>query len=86
MKKLVIIIALVLGMSTLTFAQGSLFRRGSEPEGDHQGPLKSNGMPLLPSEHNQNGNQDADVPLGGGTLVMVALGAGYAVVRRKKSE
>ena len=86
MKKLAIIIALILGMSTVSFAQGGLFKRGAEPEGEVYGPRDSNGMPLLPSAHNQNGNQDADAPLGGGILVLAALGAGYAIVRRKKSE
>lgn len=86
MKKLAIIIAFVLGMSTFAFAQGGLFQRGAEPGGKIYGPRNSNGMPLLPTEHNQSGNQDADAPLGGGLLILTALGAGYAIVRRKKSE
>lgn len=85
MKKLAIIIALLLGMNALVLAQDGLFQRGPEPEGQIYGSRDE--MPLLPSIHNQGGNQDADAtPLGGGVLVLVGLGAGYAIVRRKKSE
>ncbi len=84
MKKLAIIMALLFGMNILASAQGGLFKRGAEPEGQIYGPR--NGMPLLPTMHNQGENQDADAPLGGGVLVLVGLGAGYAIIRRKKSE
>lgn len=85
MKKLAIIIALLFGMNILASAQGGLFKRGAEPEGQIYGPR--NGMPLLPTIHNQGENQDADAaPLGGGVLVLVGLGAGYAIIRRKKRE
>lgn len=86
MKKLAIIIALVLGMNTLTFAQGGLFKRGDEPDQQLNGGREGSEMPLLPTQHNQGGNHDADAPLGSGTIVLLGLGAGYAVVRRKRSE
>lgn len=83
MKKIAIIIALLLGMNTLVLAQDGLFQRGPEPEGQ----ISRDEMPLLPSLHNQGGNQDADAtPLGGGVLVLVGLGVGYAIVRNKKNK
>ena len=89
MKKLVITIAIILGMVVAAPAQylngngqpngGGLFGRGAMPENslNTQG---GSGTPLLPI-HGQDTNQDA--PLGGGTLLLIGFGVAYLLNRRK---
>ena len=95
MKKLIITIAIVLGLSLTTFAQdafggGGLFQRGAiEDNGlgftgfylnlDLEGAL----MPGLPT-HGQETNQNA--PLGTGIVILAALGGAYLVAKRRKEE
>ena len=82
MKKLALTIAIVLGLSMTTFADGGgLFQRGTEPERD--GLYKGNGMPGLPG-HDLNENQDA--PLGTGIVLLTALGAAYLVGKKRNQE
>ena len=82
MKKLTITIALILGLTMTTFADGGLFKRGynaengasgynyfgAKAEGDNAG---SPAMPLLP-QHGVDTNQPA--PLGSGIALLAALG------------
>ena len=90
MKKLVLTIAVVLGLSLTTFANtndGGLFQRGaSEPTygvyGDREGGMIP--TPGLPSDHNLNGNQNA--PLGSGIAVLLGLGAAYMVGKKRREE
>ena len=81
MKKSVIILAIVLGLSMTTYADGNrggLFQRGETPEQTRDG-----GMPALPS-HGQTGNQNA--PLGSGIAVLMGLGVAYAIGKRNKEK
>ena len=92
MKKLVLTIAIVLGMTFSASAQtglfgdngqpqgGGFFGRGATPEGamNTQG---SSDFPLLPI-HNQEGNQNA--PLGGGALLLIGMGAAYAMTKKNR--
>ena len=90
MKKQIMTIAIVLGLSMTSFAQGGLFHRGANADGTpaevsltgdgSKGP-GGIGTPMLPI-HEQNGNQPA--PLGSGIALLTALGAGYAVAKRRK--
>ena len=89
MKKLVLTIAVVLGLGLATFANndGGLFQRGaSEPTsgiyGDRDGETLV--TPRLPLTHNTNGNMDA--PLGTGIAVLTALGAAYMVAKKRREE
>ena len=98
MKKLVLIIAIVLGMTFGASAQyfdngnnsgprqgGGLFGYGAVSDEyfygaggyDRDGGL----LPLLPI-HNQDGDQDA--PLGSGALLLIGMGAAYAVAKKNK--
>ena len=76
MKKLVLTIAIVLGMGLASNAQG-LFGRG---EVDEYG-MRDISLPSLPN-HGVNTNQDA--PLGGGALLLIGLGAAYAMSKKNK--
>ena len=90
MKKLVLTIAVVLGMTLGASAQyfakndaqpnqgGGLFGRGDTPQYEDEG---GSGTPLLPL-HGQTDNQDA--PLGSGALLLIGFGAAYAASKRRK--
>ena len=90
MKKLVLTIAVVLGMTLGASAQffgdngqsnqgGGLFGRGNTPQYEDEGGLST---PLLPL-HGQTNNQDA-TPLGSGALLLIGFGAAYAASKRRK--
>ena len=79
MKKLIITTAIILGLGTASFAQGSLFNRDGNDQEETRGGFP--GMPNLP-DHDETGNQDA--PLAGGALLLIGFGAAYAMTKRKK--
>ena len=82
MKKIALTLAIVLGMTMTTFADGGgLFQRGTEPtrEGKGDGP----NFPGLPG-HGETGNQDA--PLGAGIAIMTAFGAAYLIGKRRNEK
>ena len=88
MKKIVLTIAIVLGMAFGASAQyfgdngqpkgGGLFGRGETRDGDNSGSVST---PLLPV-HGQNENQDA--PLGSGALLLIGFGAAYAMAKKNR--
>ena len=94
MKKTIITLTLLLGLTMTTFADGGLFKRGynaengasgynyfgAKVEGDNAG---SPAMPLLP-QHGQETNQPA--PLGSGIALLAALGGAYLVGKRRREE
>ncbi|MCQ2319725.1 MAG: hypothetical protein MJZ91_00145 [Bacteroidales bacterium] len=90
MKKLVLTIAIVLGMTFGASAQyfgnsqpqgGGLFGRGETP--DYGNDRTANNLPLLPN-HGETGNQDA--PLGSGALLLIGFGAAYAMAKKNRKE
>ncbi len=87
MKKLIMTAAIILGFGLTTFADGGgLFQRGTEPEnatyGNRDGSVTS---PMLPG-HGQEGNQDANGPLGSGIAVLLGLGGAYLMSKKNKEE
>ena len=88
MKKLVLTIAVVLGLGLASFANsndGGLFQRGaSEPASGLYGDRGLREInPNLPI-HNADGNGDA--PLGSGVAVLLGLGAAYMVAKKRKED
>ena len=88
MKKQLMTIAIVLGLSMTSFAQGGLFHRGANVDGTpSEVSFTGNGTkgpgdtPMLPNHNSQN-NENA--PLGSGIVLLTALGAGYVVAKRRK--
>ena len=86
MKKQIITIAIVLGLSMTTFAEGNqgggLFHRGAVPE--KSGDDQSMGA-LLPENHGMTVHQDADpAPLGSGIAVLTLLGGAYLIGKKRK--
>ena len=80
MKKIILAIALVMALSLGANAQRDGFFNDWD---DYSNGLDRTGvdMPALPT-HGLDQNQNA--PLGSGLLVLTALGAGYAIARRKR--
>ncbi len=90
MKKTILTIAIILGLSLTTFADGGgLFQRGTDPNQEQgffgKGNRNANGTPALPG-HNLLENQDADAPLGTGIAVLAVLGGAYLVGKKRKEE
>ena len=85
MKKLFFVLSLVLGLSMAASAQdgGGLFRRGSANETEQKGFAKPGGIttPGVPG-HGEDDNQPA--PLGSGALLLIGLGAAYALGKKNK--
>ena len=79
MKKLILTTAIILGLGTVSFAQGTLFNR----DGNDQSEMRDNrgGFPGLPG-HGETGDQDA--PLTGGALLLIGFGAAYAMTKKSK--
>ena len=78
MKKILFAIAFVMVMVLGANAQSDgWFKSGND--GSYDDRTASFG---LPNEHGLTNDQSA--PLGSGILVLTALGAGYAVARRKR--
>ncbi len=83
MKKTIMTIAIVLGLSMTTFADGGgLFQRGNTPG---QKDVTSTGI-ATPSLPGHGGDENADAPLGTGIAVLTALGAAYLVGKKRREE
>ena len=89
MKKLIVTLAIVLGMGMSVFAQDvevyqekGLFGhgRGIFTEGNNDD------QPFFDFEHGTGTDQDADAPLGSGIAMLVGLGAAYAIGKKRMKE
>ena len=94
MKKLIITITILLGLSLTTFADGGLFQRGynaqngssgysyfgAKTEGDNASGVA---MPQLP-QHGQETNQPA--PVGRGIAILLGLGTAYLLGKKPKEK
>ena len=86
MKKLALTVAIVLGLSMTTFADGGgLFQRGSEQSnssiyGNREGGVMAPALPNHGLEENQN------APLGTGIAILLGLSAAYLVDKHRKQE
>jgi hypothetical protein len=92
MKKQILTIAIIFGLSLTTFAEsdnhhGGLFGRGLEPR-EHSARSNREGTPMLPMGHGLSNHQDADdsVPMGTGIAVLMGLGAAYLVGKKRKED
>ena len=91
MKKLILTIAIVIGMTVVSFGQfqRSNGSRGLFERGETRGPGNrdiSTDYPLLPAVRDGN-HQDANTtPVGGGIAVLAALGGAYLLTKRRKEE
>ena len=87
MKKLIMTIAIVLGMTMGAFAQETaigergLFGKGFEIFGDREGE-----EPLTPGIPGFGEDDDQNAPLGSGIAVLMGLGAAYMVAKKRREE
>ena len=91
MKKLIMTIAIVLGMGMATFAQEEVTfeERGLFGKGVNGGSrnLFDNFLPAMDEEtFTTEENQDPESPLGSGIAVLMGLGAAYLVGKRRKED
>ena len=87
MKKLALTLAIVLGLGMVSFADnGGLFGHGENVTESNTTTYGANSplFPVLPP-HNQGGNQPA-APLGSGVVMLLGLGAAYAVAKKHREE
>ena len=87
MKKSILVLSLVLGLAIGATAQNGsgLFKRGdATEENTDRGFANNDRGPGLPwsGDHGQEG--DGDAPLGSGALLLIGLGAAYAIGKKKK--
>ena len=83
MKKILLAAALVIAMGLGANAQRDNFFNDWE-DLDNGLDRESIDLPALPGSHGDP--NDVSAPLGSGLFVLTALGAGYAVARRKREE
>ena len=81
MKKILLAAALIIAMGFGANAQRDSFFNDWEDVGNG---LDRTGidLPALPGSHGEN--TDVTAPLGSGLLVLTALGAGYALTKKRK--
>ena len=89
MKKVILSIALVLALGLGASAQRDGFfndwndvGNGLENYNDFENGLRGTVLPGLPG----HGDGDQPAPLGSGLLILTALGAGYAVAKKRREE
>ena len=93
MKKTIITLSIILGMTMTSFADGGLFNRGNNGKNASSGYSiyfntrdgESSGIdtPMLPN-HGSQENEAA--PLGSGIAVLMGLGAAYMVAKKRREE
>lgn len=85
MKKILFAIAFVMMISIGANAQKNdgFFRNWDNGTGDRTTEISSI-TPLIPGGVPGEFDTDQEAPLGSGLLILTALGAGYAVARKKK--
>ena len=90
MKKTIITLALVLGITMTSFADGGLFQRGNNGQnsgyvffGTKESHRDGENTPLLPL-HGSSDNEAA--PLSSGIAVLMGLGAAYMVAKKRRED
>ena len=77
MKKLVLTIAIVLCVASMSFGQ-SIWGKSSDEE-----PLRVGEPGIVFPGHNEEGDFDADGPLGSGIAVLIGLGGAYMLAKKR---
>lgn len=89
MKKLSLVLAIVLGMGAMAFAQdisaetyeeAGLFGKGNSIF------RSTDEVPMIDFDHGEEDDQDADAPLGSGIAVLLSLGGAYLTLKKKEEK
>ena len=90
MKKQIMTMTIVLGLSMTTFAQGGLFHRGaSAPDSERadysftKDGATGEPTPMLPI-HDPANPGDQPAPLGSGLVILAGLGGAYLIGKKRK--
>ena len=93
MKKLVLTIAIVLGMAFVSFGgqnytgERGLFERGHNSSDYANGNRTDPNYPLLPTTLNgQHQDANDNAPVGSGIAVLIGLGGAYLIGKRRKED
>lgn len=84
MKKLLIILSIVFGLSIASYSNndGGIFKRGKTPENENNSAIyNKGGIPVLPG-HGENDDQSA--PIGTGIALLISFGTAYAMYKQNK--
>ena len=81
MKKILFAIAIIMTMGFAANAQSDTFFKWTDGDNEIYRGAGDNYIFTLPNYHGYETDQQA--PLGSGLLVLTALGAGYALARKK---
>ena len=86
MKKLALTVAIVLGLSVASFANGGgLFGQGqAAPEQSNSAVMSGNRLGGDPALPNRGQPANPAAPLGSGIVVLIGLGAAYAVAKKRE--
>lgn len=82
-KRIFLTVAMIAMVSLQAFAQRDGFFNEWE-NFDNREIINGIDMPDLPGSHGSNNDQGGEAPLGTGVLILTALGAGYAVTKKRK--
>ena len=84
MKKILFAIAIVLTFGLTATAQSDgFFKNWDNGMGDRTGSTIGDITPVIPGGTPGEYGDDQDAPLGSGLLILTAIGAGYALKRRR---
>lgn len=86
MKKLVLTLTMILGITFCSLAQGGLFGYGAVSDEDYYGITNRQNPSVLnlPATHGDYLDAPADpAPLGSGALLLIGFGAAYALKKRR---
>jgi hypothetical protein len=88
MKKTLLTIAIVLGMTVGAMAQpqgGGMFQRGAMAGDAQESSYRNSTGLILPNSHGENTDQSG-TPLGSGIAVLLGLGSAYLMAKKTKED
>jgi len=89
MKKLSLILAIVLGMGAMAFAQDISAETYEEAGLFGKGNIifrSTDEVPMIDFDHGEEDDQNADAPLGSGIAVLLGLGGAYLTLKKKEEK
>lgn len=86
MKKALLTLTVLMAFGFCASAQNdNFFKNSRDDNGGNRGAIDDLTTPALPGGGVGYTTTDQGAPLGSGVLVLTALGAGYAITRRRQS-
>jgi len=89
MKKLSLVLAIVLGMGAMAFAQDISAETYEEAGLFGKGNIifrSTDEVPMIDFDYGEEDDQNADAPLGSGIAVLLGLGGAYLTLKKKEEK